>query len=281
MKNKGNLYLIPTPLGNIKDVTLREIEVLNTLDYLACEDTRNTLKLLNLLNIKKSLISLHEHNEISGSKKIIEDLLNGKNVGYASDAGLPCISDPGLKLVQECIKNNINVIPLPGPSASLTALIASGLDTSNFYFIGFLDPQISKKEATLKGFLKIRATLIFYESPHRIKETLASMQKIFGNRKVVIARELTKVHEEFLRFNLDDYEKYLNNLIGEMVILVEGYQNNSNEFSDQEIINTVNELIKEGINKKDAIKASSVILKINKNYIKKLFIDWFIFSIAT
>ena len=107
------------------------------------------------------------------------------------------------------------------------------------------------------------------------------MQKIFGNRKVVIARELTKVHEEFLRFNLDDYEKYLNNLIGEMVILIEGYQNNSNEFSDQEIINTVNELIKEGINKKDAIKASSVILKINKNYIKKLFIDWFIFSIAT
>ena len=273
MKNKGNLYLIPTPLGNIKDVTLREIEVLNTLDYLACEDTRNTLKLLNLLNIKKSLISLHEHNEISGSKKIIEDLLNGKNVGYASDAGLPCISDPGFKLVQECIKNNINIIPLPGPSASLTALIASGLDTSNFYFIGFLDPQISKKEATLKGFFKIRATLIFYESPHRIKETLASMQKIFGNRKVVIVRELTKVHEEFLRFNLDDYEKYLNNLIGEMVILVEGYQNNSNEFSDQEIINTVNELIKEGINKKDAIKASSVILKINKNYIKKLFID--------
>ena len=116
MKNKGNLYLIRT-------------EVLNTLDYLACEDTRNTLKLLNLLNIKKSLISLHEHNEISGSKKIIEDLLNGKNVGYASDAGLPCISDPGFKLVQECIKNNINVIPLPGPSASLTALIARGLDT--------------------------------------------------------------------------------------------------------------------------------------------------------
>lgn len=273
MKNKGTLFLIPTPLGNIKDVTFREIEILNNLDYLACEDTRNALKLLSLLNIKKSLISLHEHNEVIATKKVIEDLLDGKNVGYASDAGLPCISDPGQKLVYECIKNEIVVVPLPGPSASLTALIASGLDTSNFYFIGFLDSQISKKEATLKGFFKIPGTLIFYESPHRIKETLASMFKILGNRKIVIARELTKIHEEFLRFNLNDYQNYLSNLIGEMVILVEGYRNDSNNINDQEIINIVNDLIKEGINKKDAIKASSIILKINKNYIKKLFID--------
>lgn len=273
MKNKGILYLIPTPLGNIKDVTFREIEILNSLDYLACEDTRNTLKLLNLLNIKKTLISLHEHNEIVASKKVIADLLDGKNIGYASDAGLPCISDPGQKLVQECIKNNIIVVPLPGPSASLTALIGSGLETSNFYFVGFLDAQVSKKEASLKSFLKIPATLIFYESPHRIEETLAAMYKVFGNRKVVIARELTKIHEEFLRFYLEDYQDYLNNLKGEMVVLIEGYHNIASKISDQEIINIVNNLINEGINKKDAIKASSIILKINKNYIKKLFID--------
>ena len=269
----NTLYLVASPIGNLNDVSPRVKEVLSFVSFVACEDTRNTSKLLSLIGISKPCISCHEHNEKEESLKIIKRIQNGEDAAYLSDDGYPCISDPGFKIVQECIKNNINVIPLPGPSASLTALIASGLDTSNFYFIGFLDPQISKKEATLKGFLKIRATLIFYESPHRIKETLASMQKIFGNRKVVIARELTKVHEEFLHFNLDDYEKYLNNLIGEMVILVEGYQNNSNEFSDQEIINTVNELIKEGINKKDAIKASSVILKINKNYIKKLFID--------
>lgn len=269
MKNKGTLYLIPTPIGNIKDVTLRELDVIQELDYIACEDTRNTLKFLNLVNLKKPLISCHKFNEAATSIKIINDLLDGKNIGYASDAGLPCISDPGSILVEECIKNEINIVPLPGCNAALTALIASGLDTKNFYFYGFLDAQISKKELSLEGLKKIPATLIFYEAPHRIEDTLTSMFKILGNRKVVIARELTKMYEEFIRFELKDYKEYLPNIRGELVVLVEGNKLENDQISDEEILNKINELIENGLTKKDAILATSILLNINKNYIKK------------
>lgn len=194
-KNKGNLYLIPTPIGNINDITTRSLETLKSIDLIACEDTRNTSKLLSFYNIKIPSVSCHKFNEKEASSKLIKEILDGKNVGYVSDAGLPCISDPGAILVKECIKNDINIIPLPGANAALTALIASGLDTKHFYFYGFLDSQISKKEAELAGLLQIKDTLIFFEAPHRLDETLSSILKILGNRKIVIARELTKIYE--------------------------------------------------------------------------------------
>lgn len=268
--NKGTLYLVPTPIGNLKDITKRSKEVFNLVDYVACEDTRNTSKLLNLLGIKKFTYSCHEHIENKASEKIIADLLEGKNVAYCSDAGLPCISDPGTLLVKHAIENNISVVPLPGSNAALTALIASGLDTSNFYFYGFLDSKISKKEAELEGLLNISSTIIFYESPHRILETLESLLKILGNRKVCVARELTKIHEEFLRFELKDYLTYKDRFIGEMVIIVEGNKEKEDKLTDEEINKKVDELIAQGLSLKDSITAVSIFYKINKNYIKKL-----------
>lgn len=271
LKNSGVLYLVPTPIGNLEDVTLRSKNILNEVNYIACEDTRNAQKFLNLINIKKATFSCHEHNELAASEKIIQDLLNGQNIAYASDAGLPCISDPGFKLVSECIKNNIKVVPLPGANAALTALIASGLETDHFYFYGFLNSQNSKKEAELEGLKKIPSTFILYEAPHRIEDTLKIMYKILGNRHICIARELTKLYEEFIRIELKDYEQILSNLKGEIVIVCEGNKEDETSISNQEIINKVEQLIKANINKKDAIVAASILLNINKNYIKKLF----------
>lgn len=205
--NKGTLYLVPTPIGNIEDISERAKKVLSSVDYIACEDTRVTSKLLSLLNIKNKTFSCHEHNEIIASKKIIEDLKMGLNIAYSSDAGSPCISDPGEILVKKAIENNIKIVPLPGPNAGLTALIASGLDIAHFYFYGFLDSKISKKEAEIAGFLKINVPIIIYESPHRVSETLKSLFKILGNRKIIIARELTKFYEEFIYTTLEEILK--------------------------------------------------------------------------
>lgn len=269
--NQGKLFLIPTPIGNLLDESQRAINALNSVDYIACEDTRNTQKLLQLLNIKNKTISCHEFNELEITKKIIFDILEGKNVGYCSDAGLPCISDPGYILVKEAIKNNIVIEPIPGPNAGLTALIASGFPTSSFEFIGFLDPQISKKEATLAGLLEKGGTFIVYESPHKIEQTLKSMQKVFGNIDICIARELTKLHEDFLRFNLSSYKDYLPSLIGEMVIIF-FICKKEDILSKEDILDKFNKLTNEGLSEKDAIKAISILFKSKKNYIKDIII---------
>ncbi len=269
-KNKGTLYLVPTPIGNLDDITLRALEVLKTVDYIACEDTRNTQKLLGLLNIKNKTFSCHEHNERTATSKIIEDLNNGLSVAYASDAGFPCISDPGLILVQEAIKEDVKVVPLQGANAALSALIASGLDTKNFLFVGFLDPKISKKEAGLAGFLYEKTTLIFYEAPHRINETLASMYKVFGNRKVCIAREITKLHEEFIRSNLEDLVKENKEYKGELVIVLEGYKEKGQDELDQEIISNINKLVALNYSNKDIANIISSLFNVNKNKVKEL-----------
>ena len=271
--NKPTLYLIATPIGNLSEFTPRAIELLKEADYVGCEDTRNSKILFDHFGISTTLISCHEHNENEASEQLISYLLNGKNVCYVSDAGYPGISDPGSRLVKKALDNDINVSVINGSSAFLTALVASGLETDHFYFHGFLASKESQRENELKEMINRKETLIFYESPHRIMKTLVSMQKIFGNRKICLCRELTKKFEEYIRGTLDELVTIdENTLKGEMVIIVEGNKDETSSFvSDEDIMAYVNSLTEVGLSTKDAIKNASSTLKVNKNYIYKLF----------
>ena len=273
VNNKPTLYLIATPIGNLSEFTPRAIEILKEADYVGCEDTRNSKILFDHFGISTTLISCHEHNENEASEQLISYLLNGKNVCYVSDAGYPGISDPGSRLVKKALDNDINVSVVNGSSAFLTALVASGLETDHFYFHGFLASKESQRENELKEMINRKETLIFYESPHRIMKTLVSMQKIFGNRKICLCRELTKKFEEYIRGTLDELVTIdENTLKGEMVIIVEGNKDETSSFvSDEEIMAYVNSLTEVGLSTKDAIKNASSTLKVNKNYIYKLF----------
>ena len=273
VNNKPTLYLIATPIGNLSEFTPRAIEILKEADYVGCEDTRNSKILFDHFGISTTLISCHEHNENEASEQLISYLLNGKNVCYVSDAGYPGISDPGSRLVKKALDNDINVSVINGSSAFLTALVASGLETDHFYFHGFLASKESQREYELKEMINRKETLIFYESPHRIIKTLVSMQKIFGNRKICLCRELTKKFEEYIRGTLDELVTIdENTLKGEMVIIVEGNKDETSSFvSDEEIMAYVNSLTEVGLSTKDAIKNASSTLKVNKNYIYKLF----------
>ena len=273
VNNKPTLYLIATPIGNLSEFTPRAIEILKEADYVGCEDTRNSKILFDHFGISTTLISCHEHNENEASEQLISYLLNGKNVCYVSDAGYPGISDPGSRLVKKALDNDINVSVVNGSSAFLTALVASGLETDHFYFHGFLASKESQRENELKEMINRKETLIFYESPHRIMKTLVSMQKIFGNRKICLCRELTKKFEEYIRGTLDELVTIdENTLKGEMVIIVEGNKDETSSFvRDEEIMAYVNSLTEVGLSTKDAIKNASSTLKVNKNYIYKLF----------
>ena len=273
VNNKPTLYLIATPIGNLNEFTPRAIELLKEADYVGCEDTRNSKILFDHFGISTTLISCHEHNENEASEQLISYLLNGKNVCYVSDAGYPGISDPGSRLVKKALDNDINVSVINGSSAFLTALVASGLETDHFYFHGFLASKESQRENELKEMINRKETLIFYESPHRIMKTLVSMQKIFGNRKICLCRELTKKFEEYIRGTLDELVTIdENTLKGEMVIIVEGNKDETSSFvSDEDIMAYVNSLTEVGLSTKDAIKNASSTLKVNKNYIYKLF----------
>lgn len=273
VNNKPTLYLIATPIGNLSEFTPRAIELLKEADYVGCEDTRNSKILFDHFGISTTLISCHEHNENEASEQLISYLLNGKNVCYVSDAGYPGISDPGSRLVKKALDNDINVSVINGSSAFLTALVASGLETDHFYFHGFLASKESQRENELKEMINRKETLIFYESPHRIMKTLVSMQKIFGNRKICLCRELTKKFEEYIRGTLDELVTIdENTLKGEMVIIVEGNKDETSSFvSDEDIMAYVNSLTEVGLSTKDAIKNASSTLKVNKNYIYKLF----------
>src|SRR5574344_148088 len=270
----GNLYLIPSPIGNMKDVSPRVQETLLLCDYIACEDTRNTLKLLNILGIRKKCVSCHEHNELKISPSIIEDLKNGKNIGYLSDAGYPCISDPGHLLAKEAINNNITVVPLSGASAFLNALVGSGIDPSKFLFYGFLNSKSEDRKKELNNLKEVPFTVVFYESPHRIDKTLEDIYEVFGNRKITIARELTKIHEEFIRSTLKDLVEEKREYIGEMVLIINKYtasEEVSEELSDEEITKYLNTLLNNGVNSKDAITSLALLKKTNKNRIKAIY----------
>lgn len=267
--NNPILYLIATPIGNLKEFTPRAIEVISNCDLIAAEDTRNAGLLLSKFNIKKPLLSLREHNEKGASQLLISKILGGSKVAYVSDAGYPGISDPGFILVRECINNNISVSVVAGSSAFLAGLLPSGIDCSHFYFYGFLPAKESEATSQLEKLKSHEETIIFYEAPHRIKNTLSLLHSVLGNRQACIGRELTKINEEFIRGSLSELVDIdESTLKGEMVIIIEGNKENIST-SDEEIIKTINLLIEKGLSKKDAIEITSKIYHINKNKIYK------------
>jgi 16S rRNA (cytidine1402-2'-O)-methyltransferase len=221
----GTLYIVATPIGNLKDITFRAIETLEKVDIIAAEDTRHTRLLLSHFNITSRLISCYEHNEMESARGILELLKAGKSVALVSNAGTPTVSDPGYRLINAAISENINVVPIPGVSAAITALSASGLPSDAFYFIGFLPSKKSKRRERLEELAGLPATLIFYESPRRILEVLEDMNDIMGDRQAVLSRELTKTYEEFLRGKLSELiaELTLRQAIkGEITLLLSG-----------------------------------------------------------
>ncbi len=265
------LYLIATPIGNLSEFTPRAIEVLSKCDFIAAEDTRNSGQLMAHFNIDKPFISCHEHNENEASSKIVSLLKEGKKVCYMSDAGYPTVSDPGQKLVSHCLEEGIKVSVISGPSAAINALAVSGLDTSHFYFEGFLPVKESEKSAELKDLATRKETIIFYESPHRIRKTLISMYEVLGDRKATICRELTKAHEEVIRGTLKEFISLdEETLRGEMVIVVEGNKSRKQEVNDQEVLDSLQKKIQEGKRAKEAVKEVAEELSISKNKVYDL-----------
>lgn len=260
----GKLYLCATPIGNLGDVSARCLEVLKSAGLIAAEDTRRTLQLLNHFDITKPLTSYHEHNKHEKGGYILSLLKDGKDVALVSDAGTPTISDPGEDLVKLCIENGIEVTSIPGPVAGVNALILSGLSTRRFAFEGFLSVNKRHRREHLESIKDDSHTLIFYEAPHKLKNTIADMQKVFGGgRRVALARELTKVHEEIMRCTLDEAAAYydINNPRGEYVIIVEGARetekNAENEWENVSVREHVDSYIAEGMTQKDAIKKAA------------------------
>lgn len=266
--NTPSLYIIPTPIGNMEDITLRAINTLKEVDVIFCEDTRVTSQLLNHLEIKKKLISNHKYNEEKNKDRLIEYLVAGKNVGVVSDRGTPIISDPGYELVKTAIDNNYNVISLPGPTAFVPALTLSGLNPQPFLFYGFLNSKESKRKKELERLENNRETMIFYESPHRIVETLDNIMSVLGNRYVCISREISKKFEEVYRGYIEDVKKELVDIKGEIVIVLSGNDKEYN-FEKISIIEHVNLYIKEGFSKNDAIKKVAHDRSIGKSEIYK------------
>ncbi|NLP53005.1 16S rRNA (cytidine(1402)-2'-O)-methyltransferase [Bacillus sp. RO1] len=262
---QGRLYLIPTPIGNLEDITYRSLRMLKEVDYIAAEDTRNTKKLCNYFEITTPLISYHEHNKEQSGRKIIDLLKDGKDIGLVSDAGMPSISDPGYEIVVEALEEKLYVVPLPGANAALTALIASGLVSQPFYFYGFLDRQKKEKKKELERLKKFTDTFILYESPHRLKDTLSLMHDILGNRSIVVSRELTKKFEEFTRGSISEvlalYEEQ--GIKGECCIIIEGSSEEVSDnielwWQDLSILEHVQQVMEtEGYSSKEAIKLVS------------------------
>ena len=254
--NSPTVYLIPTPIGNMEDLTYRTVETLKNVDVLFCEDTRETSKLLNYLNINKKLVANHDHNEINNKQKLLDYLNDGLNVGVVSDRGTPVISDPGYEIVRFAIEAGYNVVGLPGANALIPALIMSGISPKPFMFYGFLNNKHSKRVKELEDLKNEKATMIFYEAPHRINETLKDMKDIFGgNRKIAISREITKKYEEVYRGTIDEIISESPEFKGEIVIAIAG--NTDIKDYSMPIIEHINLYIKEGYSSMDAIKMVS------------------------
>lgn len=261
-EQEGAIYIVPTPIGNLEDITYRALNILKTANVIAAEDTRNTKKLLNYFEITTPLTSYHEHNKWEKTDQLLTQVKEGAKIALVSDAGMPAISDPGSELVQAAIAADIKVVVLPGANAAICALVGSGLNTDAFYFYGFLPRK--KKEAVLTQLKKIEASLIFYESPFRVKDTVASLYAQLGNRKVTLARELTKRFEEYIRGSLEEVLVWTetNELRGEFVIIVEGAAatdlTEENWWSALGILEHVEHYIeKDGLTSKEAIKLTA------------------------
>lgn len=271
---KGTLYICGTPIGNLDDMTFRAVKVLEAVDIIAAEDTRRTLKLLNCFKISNKLESYHEHNENKKADKFIKFLKAGKSVALVSDAGMPGISDPGLKLVKLAIEKGIEVIPIPGPTAAINALVVSGMDTGKFVFEGFLARKGIERKEQIKRLGAESRTIIIYESPYRLKKTLKELQVYLNNRRIAVVRELTKIHEEKIYGNISDVLSEIEDqeIKGEIVIVIEGNKTEfvSDEIWDEiEILDHVKLYMARGISKKKAIKMVAEIRGISKNTVYK------------
>ncbi|MFR3569160.1 MAG: 16S rRNA (cytidine(1402)-2'-O)-methyltransferase [Paraclostridium sordellii] len=274
----GKLYVCGTPIGNLEDITYRTLKVLNEVDLIAAEDTRHSIKLLNHFEISKPLTSYHEHNKENKGGYLINKLLSGENIALISDAGMPGISDPGEEIIKQAIENDIEVIVLPGPTASITALIGSGLETGKFVFEGFLDRDKKRRREELELIKHEKRTIIFYESPHRLKDTLKDMLKILGNRNIAVNRELTKKYQEVIRTDIQGCIDIFNEreVKGEFVLIVEGFKGEIEETCEYNDLNDreyVIKLMEEGITKKDAIKFVCKERKLKKDIVYKQVLD--------
>ena len=251
--DSASLYLIPTPIGNLDDITVRALKTLETVDFILCEDTRETGKLLSKYNIKKKLVSSHEFNEDKIKSNVVDELSKGMNIGLVTDQGTPIISDPGYIIAIEVIRCGYNVISLPGATAFVPALTSSGISPSPFLFYGFLNAKNSKQKSELEALKNLKYTMIFYESVHRIKDTLKNMLEVFGDRNISINREISKIHEEICRGKISELIDLVDEMKGEFVIIVEG---NSDvvDYSSMSIIDHVKVYVDDGMSEKEAIK---------------------------
>lgn len=264
----ASLYLIPTPIGNLEDITIRSLNTLKTVDIILCEDTRETGKLLKAYDIKKKLVACHEYNQDKVKPYVIEELNKGLNIGLVTDQGTPIISDPGFVIVKEVIDNSFNVISLPGATAFVPALINSGIEPSPFIFYGFLNAKSSKQKKELEKLKQIPYTIIFYEAPHRLKDTLINMLDILGNRNICLEREISKIHEEVYREKISDIIPLADSLKGEFVLVVEG-NHETVHYDDISIQEHVELYIKDGLSTNDAIKKVAKERNVAKSIIYK------------
>ncbi len=273
-KEKGTLFLVATPIGNLEDITFRAINILKSVDLIAAEDTRQTLKLLNHYEISKPLISYHRHNEDTRSDILIEKLNEGKNIAVVTDAGTPGISDPGEEVVKEAIKNEIKVVPIPGACAMINALIASGLDTKEFAFYGFLPLNKKLRKEKLEEIKNEGKTTIIYEAPHRIKDTLNELQKNFGDINIVVAKELTKIHEQYYRGKISEVNNMIETPKGEFIIILEkNKKKKENELNNLSLEEHYKYYENQGLDKKEIIKKIAKDRNVNKNEIYQKFIN--------
>lgn len=268
--DKATLFVVPTPIGNLEDITLRALNTLKSVDKIYAEDTRVTLKLLTHYDIRKPLDSLHEHNESQKIQTILNDLSSGQSIALVSDAGMPLVSDPGSGLVVAAMEAGFNVVALPGANALLPALVMSGLKTHPFLFYGFMDAKASKRQAEITTLKYRPETLVFYEAIHRINQTLSDLYDILGDRKFVLAREISKAYEELICGRLSEHEN-LTDLKGELVLVVEGYQGES--LNIVSLVEQVDYFIASGLKKTEAMKRVSDMTGIPKNKIYQEYLD--------
>lgn len=280
-EEKGTLYLCATPIGNLEDITFRALNILKQVDVIGAEDTRHTIKLLNHFSISTPLVSYHEHNKAERGPELIDRLLRGQSVAIVSDAGMPGISDPGSDLVKLALEAGINVIPLPGANAALAGLVCSGLDTRMFTFVGFLPKTAKKRHELIKSLLTVPYTLIFYESPHRIKATLSELKDGLGDREAAAARELTKKFEQFVRGRLSELHDYFssNQPRGEFTLIIAGAGEGQAVIPAAEPIKqapyeAVLSLVAQGTNKKDAIRTVALNMGIPKREVYQSVVEY-------
>lgn len=269
---KPTLYVVATPIGNLDELTPRAIEVLQQVDVIAAEDTRNTRKLLSCFDIHTKLIAHHQHNEVESAQGLVQQLKAGNNVALVSDAGYPLISDPGQWVTQQVIEAGYAVVPISGANAMLNALVGSGLSTQSFLFYGFLKPKEAAQRQELAQLKDYPHTLLFYEAPHRIEKTLRNMKEVFGDRKICVARELTKRYEEFIRGTISEVLSIIDTCKGEMVIVCEGAQTNEANHSDPQVLfQKIDDYIEAGLSNSEAIKKVAKENGCSKNDLYRLY----------